>query len=321
MIKGIFKFLWYVAVCSVAIVIGASVLRSCGTEAPKYNTEFPDVAERQRAAEHAHQMAEATVAATAGHRAWGQAESNHYSWVQSRLTTDESPVLVLEQGTVRNGNLIPDAIKVVIIGRNDDGSVGDYQYIYPTEAIPEGYEVLMWNPEQPVLVDYNSHDNPAGLAPTSIVAASQPLPNGLAFLKEAWVYRIHVSPIESDLDLAPWGVSKVRDNVEDDGRRTVIDRYTVVLKPGQSSEPLQYVPEPLSASEVSSNASRNWRLRWDGATLMANLNGEPFTFGNGVSTDTSQVERSDGSIDLVVTAAYDAPPSTVVEFVYYSERP
>lgn len=189
----------------------------------------------------------------------------------------------------------------------------DLQSVSTQKTIP-----FYWDSKKPILVDTASVIRSGGW-PMELVPAAQRSPDGLTYVT-AWVYREDVRT--DDFPKVPWARSILRTNTEENGRRQFIDRYTVLLQRGQSSQVLSYSPAPLEEWEKEQNFFRCWRIRVDEeATLLVNVNGQPYVIWPGAKVDSSEVEREDGSLVVSVTLAKEAPQKEIpVEFIYYREK-
>lgn len=234
-------------------------------------------------------------------------------WPEVQLLTERSPVLqyIGPENNPGENQVSKGSFQVLLVA-SDNKSVWHNVDL----PVPAGMNVVYWKTDRPLRADMATVAHEDGL-PGVVVPVSQRTTNGVAHT-QYWAYREDIRSSQEELALAPWGRSIIRNDVEDDGYRQIIDRYTVVLERGQSSKELVYSMPPVTDDDLKYYKYR-WQLRFEGVTLLAKVNGQPYTFAKGRSTDTSEVESASGVV-LEVRAATDAKyQQTPVEFVFIRE--
>jgi hypothetical protein len=209
----------------------------------------------------------------------------------------------------------PESLNVLVISNGNILPIGIDQ------PIPAGAEIVYWDDQARIQVDFGTLISGTGLRPTGIVPAAQRTPDGRSFIQK-WVYVQDVEKLAETEGLGKWSISKLRNAEEDRGNRQIMYRYTVVLRRGDTSEMLDFVPPPIEHWEKQEGWLRCWQLRWGAdATLRARINDLPFVLSPNGDTNTTPAEHKDGIVKLQITLGQDSKVNELpIEWVYFRQK-
>ncbi len=251
---------------------------------------FADVAAVEEETDHTRQLRTASLDRD-------EVRSNFSEWPTYRLRNTKAPIFDV--------TVTDDGKQLSILFMD---TKGDW---VPVNARRDQKPVY-WDPNAQVHADLRTIHTVKGEAGTYVPVA-QRATDGLGY-HQGWALREDLIIEESP---QPWQRSILRTALEDGGNREVVDRYTVVLEPGQTSTVFTY--QMPSTSDVEKRNREgwyfNWRIRCD-QSMQLMVNGHPyFTTGD---TDTTEANNPSGGLALQVTMPLTTPAKQVpVEFIFY----
>ncbi|MEK6705932.1 MAG: hypothetical protein AABZ06_09100 [Bdellovibrionota bacterium] len=238
------------------------------------------------------------------------------NWTNCQVVATQAPIykMVGEQGWLQRGEFKP-------MSKVEAGVTEGHGFLFGSFE-PERDEkgnVQYWDIARPILVNFRVHPYDS-YQPMAYVECAQRRSDGRGY-KFGWALFEDVQPVKQpDLPLAPWGRVALRNRVENDGKREIIDRYSVILSRGQKSCPLTYVAPPWELGEQG-KFDRRWRIRTASkCTLIMIVNGHRFIVPPESFTDLNEV-KLDGTVIVQIELGRDAEQEQApVEFVYYREK-
>lgn len=223
--------------------------------------------------------------------------SSQWQWPRARFNTQYSPVIEYSvankslETTMRSGPNAP-----------------------MKKPLPKDAKLTYWDVTAPVYADLNNVIS--GDLPQGIVPVAQRTKDGRTFL-QAWAFRGDLQ-LEAEAPTGKWAHSPLQNPVFAEGRLVVMERYTVLLKQGESSAILPFTP-PMAIGE--SGWKRGWRLNTgEGVDVVAEVNGITYVMSD-QDIDASATRRSDGSLTIKVTVTKSPHEVVPVTFEYYRYLP